>query len=98
MGSARIIVAPIMTDYEQVNHARRLSAFRDIRIAESLDALDLLLEECLDTPISLNDRFAELNFDGLNVAANVILSDIEQHRVLHAKRVRAAEATIAIAN
>jgi predicted glycosyltransferase len=98
MGSARIIVAPIMTDYEQVNHARRLSAFRDIRIAESLDALDLLLEECLDTPISLNDRFAELNFDGLNVAANVILSDIEQNRVLHAKRVRAAEATIAIAN
>ena len=80
MGSARIIVAPIMTDYEQVNHAKRLAAFRDIHVVESLSNLDLALEDCLTTESQAPNRFEELNMDGLRVASNVILSDIEQHR------------------
>jgi predicted glycosyltransferase len=81
MGSARIIVAPIMTDYEQVHHAKRLSAYRDIRVVESLSNLDLALEECLTADPGIANRFRELNMDGLRVASNVILSDIEQYRV-----------------
>jgi predicted glycosyltransferase len=97
MGTARIIVAPIMTDYEQVNHAKRLSGFRDIRVVESLANLDIVLDDCLTASSSPKDRFAELNIDGLNVAANVILSDIEQHRVLELSRGRAVGPTVAVA-
>ncbi|HTS38118.1 MAG TPA: glycosyltransferase [Candidatus Solibacter sp.] len=86
MGSAQIIVAPIMTDYEQVHHARRLSAYRDIRVVESLSTLDLALHECLTAETRAANRFHELNMDGLRVVSNVILSDIEQHRARDASR------------
>src|SRR5271170_1383996 len=43
VGNAAIIVAPIATDYEQVNHARRLAAYRDITVVDSLSELDLAL-------------------------------------------------------
>lgn len=90
MGNGRIIVAPIMTDYEQVNHAKRLSAFRDIRVVEHLGDLDLALEDCLAAHGPAMNRISELNVEGLSIGANVILSDIEQHRVLKSARNRAA--------
>jgi len=81
MGEGRIIVVPIMTDYEQVNHAKRLSEYRDIRIVESLSNLDIALDDCLQESSLPNSRFTELNMDGLHIGADLILSDIEQHRI-----------------
>jgi len=96
MGSGRIIVAPIMTDYEQVNHAKRLSEFRDIRVVESLTDLDIALEECLGDGAPVPNRLRELNMDGLHVATKLILSDIEQHRALLSVATVAAEADQAV--
>jgi predicted glycosyltransferase len=92
MGSARIIVAPIMTDYEQVNHAKRLSPFRDIRVVESLGDLDIALEEYLGDSAPVPNRIGELNMEGLHVATKLILSDIEQHRALLSLSTLAGEA------
>jgi len=93
MGEGRIIVVPIMTDYEQVNHAKRLSEFRDIRIVESLSNLDIALDDCLRESSLPNSRFTELNMDGLHIGADVILSDIEQHRIRGAQCARGVEAS-----
>lgn len=82
MGDAAIIVAPIMTDYEQVQHAIRLAKYRDIEVVDKLSDLDLVLERHLERIDAPPNRLSELNMDGLHIAANVILGDIEQHRAL----------------
>ncbi|MGA3072027.1 MAG: glycosyltransferase [Terracidiphilus sp.] len=93
MGKGRIIVVPIMTDYEQVNHAKRLSEYRDIRIVESLGILDIALDDCLQEGSLPNSRFTELNMDGLHIGADVILSDLEQHRIRGPQYARGVDAS-----
>jgi len=87
-GRARILVAPILTDYEQVNHAARLAKYRPIKIVKSLGELDLMLEACLEESRRDDDqdRLSELQLDGLEVGSRVILSDLEIARALKRSR------------
>ena len=82
MGDATIIVAPIATDYEQVNHAKRLSSYRDIRVVENLERLDLELDKALHDKRDPALPQSSLNMNGLQIGSRVILSDLEQARVL----------------
>jgi predicted glycosyltransferase len=94
VGDARILVAPIMTDFEQVHHAQRLSAFREIDLVESLEDLDLALHQCLMRSGPVVHRLSEINMDGLHLAAGVILSDLEQHRAAAASTSEAANEVV----
>lgn len=78
VGPARMIVAPIATDYEQVHHARRLAAFRPMDVVDDLDNLDLSLERSLEQP-PVNHKFSALHLDGISQTARVILADLAQH-------------------
>lgn len=79
MGNAAIIVAPISTDYEQVNHARRLSAYRDITVVDHISDLDLALEAILQRKSPVENRLHEIDLNGLQVGASMILADLALH-------------------
>jgi predicted glycosyltransferase len=75
VGQARLIVAPILSDYEQVQNAVRLSAFRPMEIVEDLDQLDIALERALQKG-PVQHRFADLRIDGIAQTARMILADL----------------------
>jgi predicted glycosyltransferase len=77
VGNAHILVAPISTDYEQVNHARRLSAFRPFHMVDDIEDLDEALEHVLTLPKDPH-RLADLRLDGLTTSARLILADLAQ--------------------
>lgn len=78
VGRARIIVAPIATDYEQVHHARRLSEFRPMHVVDDIEELDLALERAIsEGPVE--HRFGELRTDGIEQTSRMILADLAQH-------------------
>jgi predicted glycosyltransferase len=76
IGSAKIIVVPISWDYEQRDHARRLSTYRDLRILHDLHDLDIELEKVmgLGRPLPLDRRAIRL--DGAQTTAALILDDL----------------------
>jgi predicted glycosyltransferase len=76
VGNAAIIVAPIVTDYEQVHHARRLSTYRDITMVDALSELDLALESVLQRKTTVENHFQELDLNGLQLGASLMLSDL----------------------
>lgn len=76
VGNAAIIVAPIVTDYEQVHHGRRLSAYRDITMVDALSELDLALESILQRKTPAENHFHDLDLNGLQLGASLILSDL----------------------
>lgn len=77
VGNAQIIVAPIQTDFEQRNHARRLSAFRPIHVVDNIDNLDLEFEKVLNQSKVLH-QITDLQLDGLETSSRFILSDLAQ--------------------
>ena len=74
-GQARIIVAPIIDDYEQVHHARRLAAFRPMFVIDRLEDLDLALEDALEQPRP-QGGLGDLRCNGLALCSHYILTDL----------------------
>jgi len=79
VGQAKIIVAPIATDYEQVHHARRLAAYKDITVVDRLSDLDLALEQVLQSKSSTKNRLGEIDMNGIRIGASMILADLALH-------------------
>jgi predicted glycosyltransferase len=77
VGNAQLIVAPIPTDSEQIEHARRLSAYRPLQVIEDIDTLDEALETALSTTPPAN-AFGRLRINGARHIAQLILSDLRQ--------------------
>lgn len=77
VGSAHIIVMPIPWDYEQREHARRLSCYRQINIIQSLDNLDVMLESSLTSSFAPQPLSSStLRLKGIRTAADIILQDL----------------------
>lgn len=91
VGPAHVIVAPIRTDYEQVHHARRLTAYRPLTVVDDIGELDLTLETVLQKE-PLQAGVLHLNLDGLANTARLIISDLEHAPVL----VREQERSLAV--
>jgi predicted glycosyltransferase len=77
IGDAQLIVAPIPTDSEQIDHARRLSAYRPLQIVEDIDGLDEALERALEEAPAPN-LFRRLQVDGAREIAQIILAELRQ--------------------
>jgi predicted glycosyltransferase len=80
VGNAHVLVAPIHTDYEQIHHARRLSAFRPLHLVDDIEDLDEALEHVLTLP-KTSHQLADLRIDGLTTSARLILADLAQAAV-----------------
>lgn len=75
VGHARMIVAPIATDYEQIQHPARLAAFRPLDIVVDLTELDVAMEKALNSG-PVQHRFCDLQIDGGRQTARAILDDL----------------------
>jgi len=77
VGDAQLIVAPITSDSEQIDHAKRLSAFRPLQIVKDIDSLDEALEKALEEAPASN-LFRRLKVDGAREIAQIILAELRQ--------------------
>ncbi len=82
VGDAHLIVAPIATDYEQVHHARRFSAFRPIHLVDDLADLDRVFESVATLPKPTQQTIG-LDMTGLDTASHLILADLAQFSEQH---------------
>jgi predicted glycosyltransferase len=82
VGSANIIVVPIEWDFEQQDHARRLSSFRRLSIVRDISELDLELERALLLGKQVPLDSGTIDLTGPETAANIILGDLLKESVV----------------